>query len=251
MLAIPFRTLISTFLVFTSILGGSSCFAVTKEKLLQALHEVEDFSHYSVRPVQTASREEAFNALKDHFRAMADYHQEMASMYSDHYTRYSNCKKPQFQKKLLNSFLKGTLGFNVPKETPQLEFISGLINVHKIYSGRWLEKLAGLTGEIMIINGEIGKASQVLQPSLESSQRITDVFHKAFMGLYPQLEGIRSNPEEFLNNKIGLMAIDELWAFRHAHALILPWTKPDEEIQKELERRAAEESKKEQEELER
>jgi hypothetical protein len=248
MLAIPFRTLISMFLVFTFILGSTPCFAVTKERLLQTLTEVEDFSHYAARPVQTASREEAFDTLKDHLRAMGQYHQEMAAMYSDHYTRYSNCKNPQFQKKLLDNFLKDTLGFDVPKETSPLKFISALSNIHETYSGFWLKNLAGLTGEVMNINGEIGKASQILQPNLENSKWITNVLY--FMNLYPQLEKIRSNPEKYLNNKIGLMSIDELWALRHAHALILPWTKSDEEIQKELKSRADEALQKEQEELE-
>ncbi|MBA3814876.1 MAG: hypothetical protein H0X26_10450 [Alphaproteobacteria bacterium] len=231
MFNISFRKLFSTVLVLTQVFGCLPSFAITSAGLIQALNEVEDFSHYSARPVQTASRAEAFDALKDHLRAMGTYHQEMASMYADRIERYS--RSPNYKQKLCDNFLKDTLGFNAPKETLPLEFMSALRKVHQTYSEGWLQKLSGLTGEIMSINGTLGQAKEVLHPTAENSQRISSVFKKSFNALFPQLAGVKDSPERYINSKILLMGIDELWALRHAHALILPWGKSDEELQQE------------------
>ena len=233
MLSILFKKLVAIFLVFTYLFGDSPSFAVTKEALLQSITDAEDFSHYSARPVQTASREEAFEALKDHLQAMGSYHQDMATMYEDHYTRYSQVENQGMQKKLFNNFLKNVLGFEIPKNTSSRDCMTDLIDLHKKYSGTWFKKLSGLTGEIMIINGEIGRSESVLEPTLESSQRIVKKFEENFNGLSPQLDELKNDPEKCIHNKVVLMAIDELWALRHGHALILPWAKSDEEIKQE------------------
>jgi hypothetical protein len=227
---INYRSVVTKFLLFTCILGCSPSWAMTKERLLQSLNEVEDFTRYSARPVQTASREGAFEALKAHLWAMGEYHHHMAAMYEKRLEISSKLSNP---KKNLKEFLHQALGFDVSQKTSPKDLISAYIGTHKDYAGIWLKRHAGLTGEIMIINGEVGKASKILHPTLENSLLITQEFKKNFERLFSEFEDVKSNPEKYINKKAFLGFIDELWALRYGHALILPWTKSDEEIQKE------------------
>lgn len=85
--------------------------------------------------------------------------------------------------------------------------------------------LIGLTGEVLYINGSLAFGNHVLQPTLKdfdkASIKLKLLFEKCNKNL--KVSG-NKDLEECRKNKLKLAVLDELWALRHAHAIVDPWS---------------------------
>ncbi|OJW50607.1 MAG: hypothetical protein BGO67_05905 [Alphaproteobacteria bacterium 41-28] len=191
-------------------------------KIKTAIDEVRDLSKYTARPVKTNSLEEAWSILKNHCKTMFTFHSDISKMYTERKEKYLNNKRED-KEKSLQLFLKAHLGFKLSRETNPEDYLTTAIVIHNQKRNNWETKLAEFTG---LFRGQLMRTRY--HPCYLDCQSLKSDLTKEFNSLLQETfeDSDENDLKKLVKNQPFKNAMDELWAFRYALAIVEPWADP-------------------------
>ncbi|MGI4850566.1 MAG: hypothetical protein ACRYGR_01275 [Janthinobacterium lividum] len=199
-----------------------------QKKLVQILEEINDFTVYKQRSIQTASPHEAFELLKQHCQEMALYYKDLEITLRERYTRYIQAKNQFIAKKALLLNIKNNLGFNLPKKDDPKDFLEIQILFYNDHYRIWSEKF------LFLLDNERKKQIFGIQMVPKTDEELLEMkcfLKKDLSSAYSKsFKIVKNNPYKYESSKSFKKLIDELWSLRYAYELIAFWARTDEEI---------------------